>query len=85
MEKCVEDLKLAVSRISDRYYETTGRRQNNETYDQQIEMSFSAELYHHFRTIMDHGDNHYHYTGLILNFDINKQAVGMRPDRDWET
>ena len=80
MEKCVIDLFCAVTQINSRYYNTIGVRQNQTNYPQETEQSFSAELFHRFKSIIELPVNSEYYRNLILHFDITKAAVQMRPD-----
>lgn len=80
MDKCVIDLLSAVTHINSRYFNSLGTRENQIQYPQVIENSFSTELYHRFKNIIETPINFQYYDNLILHFDITKLAVGMRPD-----
>jgi hypothetical protein len=80
MEKCVVDLFSATTQIKPDYFRALGTRFDQTQYPQNIEQSFSAELYHRFKLIMDLPVNSSYYNNLMLNFDITKAAVDSRPD-----
>lgn len=80
MEKCIADLYSAVTQISVRYFGAVGTREDHTQYNQQTEQSFTAELFHRFKSIMEQPINQEYYDNLFLNFDIGKQAFGIRPD-----
>lgn len=80
MEKCIVDLYSAVAQIDRRYFNDIGTRANQTQYQQNTENPFSAELYHRFKTITELPLNLYYYNNLILQFDITKASVDMRPD-----
>jgi hypothetical protein len=80
MEKCLVDLYSAATQISPRYFRAIGTRVDQTQYPQNIEQSFSAELYHRFKSIMEIPSNVEYYDNLILQFDITKLAVNSRPD-----
>ena len=80
MEKCLVDLYSATTQISPGYFRAIGTRNDQTQYPQNIEQSFSAELYHRFKSIIELPVNAIYYQNLILNFDITKAAVDSRPD-----
>lgn len=80
MEKCLVDLYSAVTQIDSRYFRSVGTRENGEQYVQDIETSFSTELYHRFKNIMELQINATYYRDLILHYDITKLAINGRPD-----
>lgn len=80
MEKCVIDLLSAVTQVSLRYAFADGTRIDGTQYPQFIENSFTAELYHNYRNIIEMPANREYYNNLIFHFDITKFGGGMRPD-----
>lgn len=80
MDKCVIDLFASVSQIDCRYFNAIGTRNNLTQYSQVIENSFTAELYHRFKSICEQAINSAYYNNLILHFDINKMGGDLRPD-----
>lgn len=80
MEKCIIDLFSSITQIDSKYYKAIGTRHDGTTYPQVIENSFTAELYHRFKTIMEQGINIDYYNNLVLHFDIGKYAGEIRPD-----
>jgi hypothetical protein len=80
MEKCIVDLFSSVTQIDRRYFNAIGTRQNGTQYPQVIENSFTAELYHRFKSISELTINCAYYDNLILHFDISKYAGDLRPD-----
>lgn len=80
MEKCIIDLLSSISQVSPRYFNAIGTRTNSTRYQQIIENTFTAELYHCYRNTMDLSNNNNYYNDLILHFDISKFGGNMRPD-----
>lgn len=80
MNKYLVDVISAVARVDSDYFKARGTRPNETQYDQHIEQSFSAELFHQFRTIMEETVNVSYYNNLVLHFDITKLSVDSRPD-----
>lgn len=80
MDKCVIDLLSAVTQINSRYFGATGTRENGEQYQQVTENTFTTELYHRFKNVIETPVNFEYYDNLILQFDITKLSIGMRPD-----
>ena len=80
MEKCIVDLFSAVTQIDRRYFSAIGRRANREPYPQLTEASFSAELFHRFKNIIELPINSEYYNNLILHYDITKGHMNGRPD-----
>jgi len=80
MNKCLVDIMSAVTSIDSGYFKARGTRLNETQYDQHIEQSFSAELFHQFRCIMEKTVNLGYYENLVLHFDITKLSVDSRPD-----
>lgn len=80
MEKCIIDLLSSVSQVNPKYFNAIGTRVDLTRYEQIIENTFTAELYHCYRNIMDLSSNNNYYNNLILHFDISKFGGNMRPD-----
>ncbi|NEW77998.1 MAG: hypothetical protein GZ086_00935 [Gelidibacter sp.] len=80
MEKCIIDLICATTQITPVHFRAIGTRENHSQYDQNIEQSFSAELFHRFKSLIELPANTNYYNNLILHFDITKLSVGSRPD-----
>jgi hypothetical protein len=81
MEKHLNDILLAVKSVNkEKYIDIIGTHGDNTEYEQIAENSFTAELYHQFRIIMDSPGSERYYRDLILNFDINKERHSRRPD-----
>lgn len=80
MEKCIIDLVAALVNVDDTYINVIGFRQNNETYQQAAEASFTAELYYQFKSIINNDKTGY-YNNLQLHYDLTKERFnGQRPD-----
>jgi len=80
MEKCIIDLLCAVTQIDRRYYSAIGTRVDRTQYPQETEASFTAELFHRFKNIIEMPINCNYYDNLILHYDITKAAINGRPD-----
>lgn len=76
----VNDLYKAFDEIDVKYYYTESFGNQNQRRTQYPEQSFSAELYHQFRIIMEKEDRRNDYNELILHHDILKASRGMKPD-----
>lgn len=80
MEKCVIDLLSAICRIESTYISIIGFNSNDETYQQAAESAFTAEFYHHYKSIIVN-DNTNYYSNLLLHYDLTKMRFdGRRPD-----
>jgi uncharacterized protein YjcR len=80
MDKCIIDLMSAVTQVRADYFSSTGTRYDQTQYEQVTENSFTAELYHRFKNLMELNVNKDYYDNLIFQFDITKMAYGIRPD-----
>ncbi len=79
MNENLQDLYDAFQLVNSRYYFTEVYRMVNRLYfipeavNQSTENSFSAELFRHWRNIMESENKIIQYNGLALDFDIRKE------------
>lgn len=80
MEKIVLDLAYAFTQVNPIYYGNEAINRDGIFYPQETENSFCAELYHQYKLVMESETNRAYYRRLILQFDILKLRMGIKPD-----